>query len=83
MRLDGLVKVDVPAIDRDAFREAIIKAFCRRDYFEYDSVNIAIFKDIIEIRSPGGLFGGLTIKQITNKMVSKRRNELIAEMLKA
>jgi len=26
------------------------------------------------------LFGGLTIKQITNEMVSKRRNELIAEM---
>jgi len=58
MRLDGLVRVDVPEIDRDAFREAIINAFCHRDYFEYDSVNIAIFKDRIEIRSPGGLFGG-------------------------
>ena len=81
MRLDGLVRVDVPEIDRDAFREAIINAFCHRDYFEYDSVNIAIFKDRLEIRNPGGLFGGLTIKQITNEMVSKRRNELIAEML--
>jgi len=80
MRLDGLVRVDVPEIDRDAFREAIINAFCHRDYFEYDSVNIAIFRDRVEIRSPGGLFGGLTIEQITSEMVSKRRNELVAEM---
>ena len=80
MRLDGLVRVDVPEIDGDAFREAIVNAFCHRDYFEYDSVNIAIFKDRVEIRSPGGLFGGLTIEQITSELVSKRRNELVAEM---
>ncbi len=80
MKLDGLYRVDVPEIDRNAFREAIINAFCHRDYYEYDSVNIAIFKDRVEIRSPGGLFGGLTIEQITKEMISKRRNELIAEM---
>lgn len=51
-----------------------------RDYSEYDSVNIAIFKDRIEIRNPGLLYGGLTIKQIREEMVSERRNELIAEM---
>ena len=72
--------MDVPEIDRNAFREAIVNAFCHRDYYEYDSVNIAIFKDRVEIRSPGGLFGGLTIEQITKEMISKRRNELIAEM---
>jgi len=80
MELDGLYRVDVPEIDRSAFREAIVNAFCHRDYYEYDSVNIAIFKDRVEIRSPGGLFGGLTIEQITKEMISKRRNELIAEM---
>ena len=80
MRLDGLLRVDVPEIDREAFREAIINAFCHRDYREYDSVNIAIFKDRIEIRSPGLLFGGLTIDSIRNKMVSARRNELLAEL---
>ncbi len=48
--------VDVPEIDREAFREAIINAFCHRDYREYDSVNIAIFTDRIEIRSPGLLY---------------------------
>ena len=80
MRLDGLLRVDVPEIDREAFREAIINAFCHRDYREYDSVNIAIFKDRVEIRSPGLLYGGLTIDTIRKKMVSARRNELLAEL---
>ena len=38
-------------------------------------------KDRVEIRSPGLLYGGLTIETIRTKMVSERRNELIAEML--
>jgi ATP-dependent DNA helicase RecG len=70
----------VPEIDKDALRESIINAFCHRDYHEYDSVNIAVFKDRIEIRNPGRLMGGLTINKIIRGNVSKRRNEVIAEM---
>ena len=44
MRLEGMRRIDIPEIDKDAFREAIINAFCHRDYYEHDSVNIAIFK---------------------------------------
>ena len=73
-------RIDIPEIDKDASREAIINAFCHRDYYEHDSVNIAVFKDRLEVRSPGGLYGGLTIEQIKNKMVSRRRNEEIADM---
>ena len=80
MKLNGLYRVDVPEIDKDAYRESIINAFCHRDYYEYDPVNIAVFKDRVEIRNPGGLFGGLTIEQIRNEMVSKRRNEVIADI---
>jgi len=80
MRLEGLRRIDVPEIDRDAFREAIINAFCHRDYYEYDSVNVAVFKDRVEIHSPGELYGGLTIEEIKKKMVSRRRNELVASM---
>lgn len=80
MKIEGLYRVDVPEIDKEAFREAIINAFCHRDYCEYDSINIAIFKDRVEIRNPGLLYGGLTIEQIRKEMVSERRNELIAEM---
>ena len=80
MRLDGLRRVDVPEIDGDALREAVINAFCHRDYSEYDSVNIAVFRDRVEVRSPGGLFGGLTIEQIVKENISRRRNELIADI---
>ncbi|MBI2598186.1 MAG: ATP-dependent DNA helicase, partial [Candidatus Diapherotrites archaeon] len=80
MKIEGLYRVDVPEIDPEAFREAIINAFCHRDYFDADSVDIAVFKDRVEIRSPGLLFGGLTIKQIKEKMVSARRNKIIAEL---
>ncbi|MBI2548715.1 putative DNA binding domain-containing protein [Candidatus Woesearchaeota archaeon] len=80
MRVEGLYRIDVPEIDRAAFREAIINAFCHRDYHEFDSVNIAIFKGRLEIRNPGGLYGGLTIEKIKKEEVSRRRNELIAEM---
>lgn len=80
MRLEGLYRVDVPEIDKEAFREAVINAFCHRDYYEYDSVNIAVFKDRLEIRSPGLLYGGLTIERIRRGNVSERRNELVAEM---
>ncbi len=80
MKLEGLYRVDVPEIDREAFREAIINAFCHRDYYNYDSVNIAIFKNRLEIRNPGLLYGGLTIDKIKKENVSERRNELIAEM---
>src|SRR3989339_1398750 len=72
--------MDVPEIDKEAFREAVINAFCHRDYWAHDSINIAIFKDRVEVRSPGLLFGGLTIARIRREMVSERRNELIAEL---
>ncbi len=80
MKLNGLYRVDVPEISKEAFREAIINAFCHRDYWKYSSVDIAIFKNRVEIRSPGLLYGGLTIERIKKENVSERRNELIAQM---
>ncbi len=81
MRLDGLYRVDVPEINQTAFREAIINAFCHRDYFVPQEINVAVFKDRVEIRNPGELYSGLTLKDILNKRISKRRNPLIADIL--
>ena len=81
MRVEGLRRVDVPEINKEAFREGIINAFCHRNYWKYDSVNVAIFKDRVEIRSPGLLYGDLTIEKIKNENVSERRNELIAKLV--
>jgi len=82
MRLEGLYRVDVPEISTAAMREAIINAFCHRDYWDPDEVRVAVFKDRVEIRNPGKLFGGLTIEALRQGNVSMRRNPLIADMLK-
>ena len=63
-------------------REAIINAFCHRDYRDPDYVQVAVFKDRVEIRNPGELLDGLTIEELRKGNVSKRRNPLVAELLR-
>ena len=82
MRVEGLYRVDVPEISMDALREAIINAFCHRDWRDPDPVQVAIFKDRVEVRNPGQLFGGLTIADLHRGNVSRRRNPLIADLLR-
>jgi ATP-dependent DNA helicase RecG len=82
MRLQGLYREDVPEISTAALREAIINAFCHRDYRDSDYIHIAIFKDRVEIRSPGGLYDGLTISKMRRGNISKRRNPLIADLFR-
>jgi ATP-dependent DNA helicase RecG len=82
MKLDGLRRVDVPEISRAALREAIINAFCHRDWRDPDYIQIAIYKDRVEIRNPGGLFDDLTLADLRRGNVSRRRNPLIAELFR-
>jgi ATP-dependent DNA helicase RecG len=72
----------IPEISVEAMREAIINAFCHRDYRNPDYVQVAVFKDRVEIRNPGELFDGLTIEELRKGNVSKRRNPLVAELLR-
>ena len=81
MRVEGAQRIDVPEIDNEAIREAIINAYCHRDYYDSESVEIAIFQDRVEIRNPASLYGGLTIEEISKGGFAKRRNPLIAELL--
>ena len=82
MRLDGLVRVDVPEINREALREAIINAFCHRDYRDADEIRIAVFPDRVEVRNPGVLMAGLSLKTLKTGKISRRRNPLIADLLR-
>ena len=82
MRLEGLYRIDVPEISMDALREAIINAFCHRDWRDPDYVQVAIYKDRVEIRNPGTLMGGLTIADLRQGNVSRRRNPLVAELFR-
>lgn len=82
MSLSGLYRVDAPEIPRHAIREALINAFCHRDWRDPDSVQVAIFKNRLEIRNPGGLYDGLTLREIRSGNVSRRRNPKVAELLR-
>jgi ATP-dependent DNA helicase RecG len=82
MRIKGLYREDVPEISAEAIREAIINAFCHRDYHDPDYVQVAVFKDRVEIRNPGRLYGTLTIDDLRKGNVSQRRNPLIADLFR-
>ncbi|MFA6569136.1 MAG: ATP-binding protein [Victivallales bacterium] len=82
MRVKGLYREDIPEISPEAMREVIINAFCHRDYRDPDHVQVAIFKNRVEIRNPGELFDGLTMKEVRKGNISKRRNPLIADLLR-
>jgi ATP-dependent DNA helicase RecG len=74
--------VDVPEISRAALREAVINAFCHRDWRHPDYVQVAVYKNRVEIRNPGGLFDGLTFEEMRRGNVSHRRNPLIADLFR-
>jgi ATP-dependent DNA helicase RecG len=68
---------DVPEI---ALREAIVNAFCHRNYFqEGANISVEIFADRVVVVSPGGLPSGLDKEEFGYKSV--RRNHLIADLL--
>jgi ATP-dependent DNA helicase RecG len=82
MKLNGLYREDVPEISMEALREAIINAFCHRDYRDPDYIQVAIFKNRVEIRNPGTLYGGLKLEDLKVGHVSRRRNPTLAELFR-
>lgn len=63
-----------------ALRETLLNAVVHRDYTNSSDIQIKIFDDRITIFSPGKLYGGLTIADLsTDHYQSRLRNKLIAE----
>ena len=67
-----------------ACREAIINAIAHRDYsIEGRSIEIFIYNDRLEIKSPGELLSTITVESIKKlKGVHESRNSLIARVLR-
>jgi ATP-dependent DNA helicase RecG len=76
----SLAELKQGLISRAALREAIINGFCHREWREPVYIQIAIYKNRVEIRNPGGLFDGLTFEEMLRGNVSHRRNPLIADL---
>ncbi len=71
---------DEPLFPLEALREALVNAFCHRDYaIPGGAVSLAIYDDRLEIWSDGALPLGLSPDDLKREHPSKPRNPLIAK----
>jgi len=68
-----------PELPEEALREVVVNAIAHRDYRSTANVQIYIFKDRVEIVSPGGLPAGMTEADLGIKSIP--RNPLLFGML--
>lgn len=77
-------RVTIDAYPERALFEGMVNAVAHRDYFlEGTQIQIDMFKDRLEISSPGSFYQGEKIGKTydLSKVISKRRNELICGIL--
>ncbi|MGH9000254.1 MAG: ATP-binding protein [Acidimicrobiia bacterium] len=78
----GLLREEVPEYPRPAVREAIVNALAHRDYaLDGAAVDIRMYDGRIEIQSPGGLPGHITVENMRHERF--RRNPRLMEALRA
>ena len=58
----GLFRMPAPEFDKRALREAIVNAFCHRDYSIMGRVRVAIADEGLTIANPGGFIEGVRSK---------------------
>lgn len=78
----GLFRQEVPEYPQAAFREAIANAVAHRDYSPYvrgSYIQVRMFADRLEVQSPGGIFGNVTIENIEDE--HSTRNARLMRMM--
>lgn len=82
--IDGAERRDVYDYPVEALREAVTNALMHRDYSAGSrgaQVQIEMFADRLVVRSPGGLFGGVTEEELGAEGLSSSRNGHLASLL--
>lgn len=77
-------RVTIDSYPERALFEGIVNAVAHRDYFlDGTQIQVDMFKDRLEISSPGSFYQGEKIGKTydLSKVISKRRNELICGIL--
>lgn len=77
----GMFRVAVPDYNKRAIREALVNAFCHRDYTKMGRVRVAITDDGLTIANPGGFVEGISINNLLTAE-PHGRNPLLADALK-
>ena len=79
-KIEGALRKTVELIPEKAFREAIANALVHRTWDVNSHIRIAMFKDRLEVFSPGGLPKGITQEEYLNGQVSVLRNPIVASV---
>jgi ATP-dependent DNA helicase RecG len=80
--IEGPLRRDIPEYPQVALREAIANAVAHRDYSSYvrgTPIDVKMFADRLEVRSPGGLFGNVTLDNIEEE--HSTRNSRLMRMM--
>ena len=78
---NGLFRIPIPEFSYNAFREALVNAFCHRDYSRIGTVRIAITDEGLSISNPGGFIEGVNLKNLLT-VEPHGRNQTLANALK-
>lgn len=78
--IDGAVRKNVEKIPEAAFREAIANALIHRLWDVKAQIRVSMFRDRIEIVSPGGLPMGITEAEYLSGKISVLRNPVMANV---
>ncbi len=83
LRVVGLKRVKVDEYPEEALREALVNALAHRDYEDVSRrIALDVYRGRVEIISPGGLPGTLTLAQLrAGRARSRSRNPVIAQGL--
>ena len=80
--IEGVLHRVIPEYPEEALREALVNAGAHRDYSAYvlgSQVRIQMYADRLEIISPGGLFGPVSLTNL--ETVQASRNQLMVRLL--
>lgn len=77
----GLFRISIPDFDKRAFREALVNAFCHRDYSILGRVRVEINNEGMLISNPGGFIEGINADNLLDAE-PHGRNPVLADALK-
>ena len=78
--ISGIERKTVELIPEAAYREAVANALIHREWDINSHIRIAMFKDRIEINSPGGLPKGITRGEYLRGGISYLRNPILGNV---
>jgi len=79
---EGFGQFEFPDLSWEVAREAVLNAVTHRDYFLRQGVQVALYRDRLEVDSPGGFVGGITPENVL-RHPPIHRNELLARALQS